>query len=216
MRQQVVLIAGGDGKGQDFSPLQAGGGGARARGRADRPRRRADRAGASRAADVPVLRAQRHGGGGAHEPSARRSAGDAVLLSPACASFDMFRNYEHRAQVFVDAVQRAGEAARMNLSRQRHAADEPRCASTTTRWCGPVRCCSALGLVMVYSASIAIAEAGAVHRPTSRPISWCGTRRASSLSGRWPASSCSRCRCACGSRPRRICSCSARRCWCWC
>ena len=32
-------------------------------------------------------------------------AGDAVLLSPACASFDMYRNYEHRAQVFVAAVQ---------------------------------------------------------------------------------------------------------------
>jgi UDP-N-acetylmuramoylalanine--D-glutamate ligase len=33
-------------------------------------------------------------------------SGEAVLLSPACASFDMFRNYEHRAQVFVDAVKR--------------------------------------------------------------------------------------------------------------
>lgn len=32
-------------------------------------------------------------------------AGDAVLMSPACASFDMFDNYAHRAQVFVQAVQ---------------------------------------------------------------------------------------------------------------
>ena len=33
------------------------------------------------------------------------SAGDAVLMSPACASFEMFDNYGHRAQVFCDAVQ---------------------------------------------------------------------------------------------------------------
>jgi len=31
--------------------------------------------------------------------------GDAVLLSPACASLDMFRNYSHRAEVFIQTVQ---------------------------------------------------------------------------------------------------------------
>jgi len=31
-------------------------------------------------------------------------SGDAVLLSPACASLDMFKDYAHRAQVFVDTV----------------------------------------------------------------------------------------------------------------
>jgi UDP-N-acetylmuramoylalanine--D-glutamate ligase len=36
----------------------------------------------------------------------RSHAGDAVLMSPACASFDMFRNYGHRGDVFAAAVQR--------------------------------------------------------------------------------------------------------------
>jgi UDP-N-acetylmuramoylalanine--D-glutamate ligase len=38
-------------------------------------------------------------------------AGDAILLSPACASFDMFRDYPHRAQVFCQAVADIAEAA---------------------------------------------------------------------------------------------------------
>ena len=33
-------------------------------------------------------------------------AGEAVLLSPACASFDMFRDYKHRGDVFAEAVRR--------------------------------------------------------------------------------------------------------------
>ena len=37
---------------------------------------------------------------------AQAKSGDAVLLSPACASLDMFRNYVHRAEVFVACVQR--------------------------------------------------------------------------------------------------------------
>jgi UDP-N-acetylmuramoylalanine--D-glutamate ligase len=37
--------------------------------------------------------------------------GDTVLLAPACASFDMFRNYGHRGQVFADAVRKVIEAA---------------------------------------------------------------------------------------------------------
>jgi UDP-N-acetylmuramoylalanine--D-glutamate ligase len=36
-------------------------------------------------------------------------SGDAVLLSPACASFDMYRNYAHRAEVFVGEVNKLNE-----------------------------------------------------------------------------------------------------------
>ena len=42
-------------------------------------------------------------------------AGDAVLMSPACASFDMFDNYEHRAQVFIEAVSATASAAGVDL-----------------------------------------------------------------------------------------------------
>jgi UDP-N-acetylmuramoylalanine--D-glutamate ligase len=42
-------------------------------------------------------------------------AGDAVLLSPACASFDMFKDYEHRAQVFVQTVRQLADEAGVAL-----------------------------------------------------------------------------------------------------
>jgi UDP-N-acetylmuramoylalanine--D-glutamate ligase len=102
--EPIVLIAGGVGKGQDFTPLAQV-----ARGRvahavliaADGPKIAA----ALGAAGVPVTSA-------ASLPQALATAravarpGHAVLLSPACASFDMFENYEHRGNVFRDLVRR--------------------------------------------------------------------------------------------------------------
>ncbi|HEX4510447.1 MAG TPA: UDP-N-acetylmuramoyl-L-alanine--D-glutamate ligase [Burkholderiaceae bacterium] len=105
---RLVVILGGDGKGQAFEPLTE-------------PLRRHARAVATigrdaerieavaRSASVPFTRhatledATRW----AH---AEAEAGDAVLLSPACASFDMFRDYAHRAEVFVDTVHRLAAA----------------------------------------------------------------------------------------------------------
>jgi len=98
----VVLIAGGDGKGQDFAPLaRALGPGVRAVVLigADAPRIEAalssTRVACERAAtlEAAVQRAR-----------ILARPGDAVLLSPACASYDMFRNYVHRAQAFLRAV----------------------------------------------------------------------------------------------------------------
>lgn len=98
----VVLIAGGVGKGQDFSPLVPvvsqhvksviliG---------QDAPIIRETLAPCS----VPCLSA--HDMGQAVSLAFEQAAeGDAVVLSPACASLDMYRNYPHRGQVFVDAV----------------------------------------------------------------------------------------------------------------
>jgi UDP-N-acetylmuramoylalanine--D-glutamate ligase len=42
----------------------------------------------------------------------RAQPGDAVLLSPACASFDMFKDYAHRAEVFCEAVTALADAPR--------------------------------------------------------------------------------------------------------
>ncbi|TXI44409.1 UDP-N-acetylmuramoyl-L-alanine--D-glutamate ligase [Methylophilus sp.] len=106
--QKVVLIAGGDGKGQDFSPLR------------EAVLHHA-RAVVLIGRDGPKIQQVLHNlqlpvvdavdlTAAVHIANTLAEAGDAVLLSPACASFDMFRNYEHRAEVFVEAV-KAMEAA---------------------------------------------------------------------------------------------------------
>ena len=101
---RVVLIAGGEGKSQDFSPLkQAVKDAARAVVLIGRDAQLIENA--LQGVSVPVLRAGSMESAVALAASAAR-AGDAVLLSPACASFDMFRNYAHRGEVFRDAVTR--------------------------------------------------------------------------------------------------------------
>jgi UDP-N-acetylmuramoylalanine--D-glutamate ligase len=109
--QRLVVILGGDGKGQDFAPLAE-------------PVARYARAVLLIGRDAPQIRAAlesaaREQGAvleyeledcGTDLPHAVKraselaQAGDAVLLSPACASMDMFKNYAHRAQVFIDTV----------------------------------------------------------------------------------------------------------------
>jgi UDP-N-acetylmuramoylalanine--D-glutamate ligase len=111
--RKVVVILGGEGKGQDFSPL------------AD-PVRRYARAVVLIGRDAPQIRAALADTGvmlsdAASMPEAvavateRAHAGDAVLMSPACASFDMFDNYEHRARVFGQAVLALADAAGVML-----------------------------------------------------------------------------------------------------
>ncbi len=107
MTSRVVLIAGGEGKGQDFSPLRDAVA-ARAKGVVLIGRDGDKIAAALEVSGVAIVHA-------ASMHDAVRAGftlaqpGGVVLLSPACASFDMFRNYEHRAEVFVEEV-RALEA----------------------------------------------------------------------------------------------------------
>jgi UDP-N-acetylmuramoylalanine--D-glutamate ligase len=99
---QLVVILGGDGKGQDFAPL-AEGVRRHARAVATIGRDAAAIESALAATGVPL---QRHESlqAATRWCFERAHAGDAVLLSPACASLDMFRNYAHRAEVFAAEV----------------------------------------------------------------------------------------------------------------
>jgi UDP-N-acetylmuramoylalanine--D-glutamate ligase len=107
--RRLVVILGGDGKGQDFAPLVE-------------PVSRFARAVVLIGRDAPVLReVLQHScvklldAASLEEAvklcSEQAHSGDAVLLSPACASLDMFYNYAHRAEVFVSAVNRLVEEA---------------------------------------------------------------------------------------------------------
>ena len=103
LAQRAVLIASGDGKGQAFEPLAA-------------PVMRWCRAVMLIGRDAPLIRAALEDTGIAltdhatledatRAASALAQPGDAVLLSPACASFDMFKGYAHRAAVFRGTVE---------------------------------------------------------------------------------------------------------------
>jgi UDP-N-acetylmuramoylalanine--D-glutamate ligase len=100
--EPVILIAGGKGKGQDFTPL-----GDAARGRV----RHAVLIGVDRGQIRPALRAAGAAvedadsmEGAVRAAAAAARPGEVVLLSPACASFDMFDHFEHRGDVFKAVV----------------------------------------------------------------------------------------------------------------
>ena len=103
MGRRVAIVLGGDGKGQDFAPLKPA-------------LEKHGRAVALIGRDAAAIGMALEGSGvptrivGDMESAVRwlaaqAEAGDCVLLSPACASLDMYKNYAHRAQAFIDAVQ---------------------------------------------------------------------------------------------------------------
>jgi UDP-N-acetylmuramoylalanine--D-glutamate ligase len=111
--RRVVVILGGDGKGQDFSPL------------AD-PVSRFVRSVVLIGRDAQRIREVLNITGvtlldardmqdAVVKAAAEAKSGDAVLMSPACASFDMFENYGHRAKVFCQAVTELAQAAGVSM-----------------------------------------------------------------------------------------------------
>jgi UDP-N-acetylmuramoylalanine--D-glutamate ligase len=111
--RKVLVILGGDGKGQDFSPLAE-------------PVARFARGVVLIGRDAALIREQIQFTGvplldASTLPEAVKVAtevaqkGDAVLLSPACASFDMFKDYGHRAEVFCQSVAEVAEVAGLSM-----------------------------------------------------------------------------------------------------
>jgi UDP-N-acetylmuramoylalanine--D-glutamate ligase len=107
--RKLVVILGGEGKGQDFSPLV-------------QPVSLYARSVVLIGRDAPlieqtlldsgvVIHTMTSLGEAVQQAARLAHAGDAVLLSPACASFDMFKDYKHRAEVFVDAVKNLAAAS---------------------------------------------------------------------------------------------------------
>ena len=175
----VVLIAGGDGKGQDFAPLRAARRRALPRRAADRSRRAADRARARRNAGARRARAarsRRPSRARSRWPARRRRAAVAGVREPRPVRELRRARRALRARLSARAI--AEGAACVRRSRRRRAApvrraaaafgrsarcraSRARCSRTTPRSPGRRCCCSPIGLVMVYSASIAMAEASA-------------------------------------------------------
>lgn len=102
MGRKVAIVLGGDGKGQDFSPLKAA-------------LKKHGRAVALIGRDAAAIGMALEGSGvptrivgdmadAVRWLAAQAKAGDCVLLSPACASLDMYRNYAQRAEAFIAAV----------------------------------------------------------------------------------------------------------------
>ena len=111
--RRLVVILGGDGKGQDFTPLAS-------------PMARYARAAVLIGRDAPHIAAALADVGvpllhaasmedAVQQAAGQAQPGDAVLMSPACASLDMFRDYAHRAQVFVEAVRALAQAQGQEL-----------------------------------------------------------------------------------------------------
>jgi UDP-N-acetylmuramoylalanine--D-glutamate ligase len=109
MGRPVAIVLGGDGKGQDFSPLKSA-------------LQQQGRAIALIGKDASAIAAAIEGcglptaffddmSGAVGWLSAQAKRGDCVLLSPACASWDMYRDYAQRAEAFIAAVRQQGSGA---------------------------------------------------------------------------------------------------------